>query len=58
MNEFHVKMVKFETFSQNLGKLPNYVQYFGSNIVVGVEVILMVAEVSCMDIDGAGWRLK
>ena len=29
-------MDNFELFNQNLGKLSNYVQYFGSNNVVGV----------------------
>ena len=33
----------------NLGRLSNYVQYFGSNIVEGV------AE-SSVEVDGAGWR--
>ena len=49
-------MVKFETFSLNLGKLPNYVQYFGWNIVEGVAESWMEAERSCVEIDEAGWR--
>ena len=56
VSEFHVKMVKFETFSLNLGKLPNYVQYFGWNIVEGVAESWMEAERSCVEIDEAGWR--
>ena len=36
-------------FDLNLGKLPNYVQYFGSNIVEDV------AE-SWVEVSGAGWR--
>ena len=34
----------------NLGKLPNYMQYFGSNNIEG--------EMSWVEMDGAGWRLK
>ena len=30
------KTDNFEFFDLNLGKLPNYVQYFGSNFVEGV----------------------
>ena len=33
---FSVKMCNFEFFGLNLGKLPNYVRYFGSNSVKGV----------------------
>ena len=44
VSQFSVKMDNFEFFGLNLGKLPNYVQYFGSIIVEGV------AE--------SGWRLK
>ena len=42
VSQFSVKMDNFETFGLNVGKLPNYVRYFGSNIVEGV----------------AGWGLK
>ena len=34
--QFSVKMDSFEFFTLNFGKLPNYVQYFGSNFVEGV----------------------
>ena len=34
--QFSVKMGKIWFFDLNLGKLPNYVQYFGSNYVGGV----------------------
>ena len=34
--QFSVKMDNFRFYSLNLGKLPNYVQCFGSNIVEGV----------------------
>ena len=44
VSQFSVKMDNFEFFDQNLGKLPNYVRYFGTNIV---EVL-----------QRAGWRLK
>ena len=35
--QFSVKMNNFWFFGLNFGKLPNYVQCFGSNIVEGVE---------------------
>ena len=47
--QFLDKTDNFEFFDLNLGKLPNYVQYFGSNIVESV------AE-SWVEVDGAGWR--
>ena len=54
---FSEKMGNFEILGPNLtknGKLPNYVQYFGSNIVESwVEV-----EMNSVKVDGAGWRLK
>ena len=34
VRHFLVKMDDFEFFYLNLGKLPNYVQYFGSNNVI------------------------
>ena len=34
--QFSVKMDNCYFFGLNFGKLPNYVQYFGSNIVDGV----------------------
>ena len=46
-----VKMDNFELYGLNLGKFPNYMQYFGSNTVEGV------AE-SQVEVDGAKWRLK
>ena len=44
-------MDNFELYGLNLGKFPNYMQYFGSNTVEGV------AE-SQVEVDGAKWRLK
>ena len=38
--QFLVKMVNFEFFDLNLGKLLNYVQYFGSNNVEGVAEVI------------------
>ena len=43
-------------FDLNLGKLPNYVQYFGSNIVEGVAESWVEAEMSWVEVDGDGWR--
>ena len=48
ISKIQVCKSNFEFFSLNLGKLPNYVQYFGSNIVKGV------AE-SWVEVDGTGW---
>ena len=45
-------------FDLNLGKLPNYVQYFGSNIVEVVAESSVGTEVSWVEVDGAGWGLK
>ena len=39
-------------------KLPNYVQCFGSNIVDGVAESWVEAEMSWVEVGGAGWRLK
>ena len=44
-------------FCLNLGKLPNYVQYFGPNIE-GVSESWVEAEMISVEVDGAGWRLK
>ena len=45
--QFSVKTDNIWFFDLNLGKLPNYVQYFGSNVVEGV------AE-SWVEVDGGG----
>ena len=42
----------------NLGKLPNYVRYFGSNNVEGIAESRIDAEISWVEVDGAGWRFK
>ena len=47
MCQCSVKMDNFEFFGLNLGKLPNNVRYFGSNIDE--------AEMSWAEVDGAGW---
>ena len=49
---------QFLSFRHKLGKLPNYVQYFGSNIVEDVAESWVEAGMSWMEVDGAGWRLK
>ena len=51
-------MDNFELFSLNLGKLSNYVQYFGSNNVEGVAESWVEAKISWVEVDVAGWRLK
>ena len=46
VSRFSVKMDNFEFFGLNLGKLPNYVRYFGSNNVEGVAESWVEAEMS------------
>ena len=43
-------MENFKFFGLNLGELPNYMQYFGSDNVKSV------AESWVEEVDGAGWR--
>ena len=57
---FQSKWTTFN-FSAYLGKLPNYVQCFGSNIVEGVaescveaEMNWVEVEMSWVEVDGAG----
>ena len=54
--QFSVKMDNFKFFGLNLGKLPNYVQYFGSKIVEGVAESWVEVEMSWVKVGGAGWR--
>ena len=56
--QFSVKMDNFRFFGLNLGKFPNYVQCFGSNIVEGVAESWVETEMSLVEVDGAEWRLK
>ena len=56
--QFSVKRDIFKFFGQNLWKLSNYVQYSGSDIVEGVAESWLEAEMSCVEVGGAGWRLK
>ena len=49
-------MDSFKFFGLNSGKLPNYVRCFDSNNVEGVAESWMEAEMSWMEVDGAGWR--
>ena len=58
MCQFSVKMDNFEFFGLNLGKLPNYVRYFGSNVVEDVAESWVEVEMSWLEVDGARWRLK
>ena len=51
--QFSAKTNNFELFGINLGKLPIYVQYFGSNNVEGVAESWMEAEMSWVEVDGA-----
>ena len=54
MCQLFVKMDDFYFFGLNLGKLLNYVQYFGSNIVEGVAESWVEVEMSWVEVDGAG----
>ena len=54
--QFLVKIDNFYIFGLNLGKLPNYVQYFGSNIVERVAESWVEAEMSWIEVGGAAWR--
>ena len=55
MSQLSVKMDNFKFFGLNLGKLPNYMRYFGSNIVEGVTESLVEVDMSWVEVDGAGW---
>ena len=48
-------MDNFQFFGLNLGKSPNYVQYFGPSIVEGVAESWVDTEMSLVEVDGAGW---
>ena len=55
-------MNKFEFSGLNLGKVPNYVRYFGSNIADRVaeswleaEMSWVEVEMNSVEVDGAGW---
>ena len=48
-------MDNFYFFGLNLGKLPNYVQYLGSNIVEDVAESWVEAEMSWVKLRGGGW---
>ena len=56
--QFSGKTDNFEFFGVNLGKLPNYVQHFGSYNIEGVAESSVEAEISRVEVDRAGWRLK
>ena len=51
--QFSVKMNNFEFFDLNLGKLPNYVQCFGSKFVEGVADSWVEVKMSWVEVDGA-----
>ena len=55
VSQFSVKMDNFDFFGLNLGKLFNYVQYFGSNNVEGVAESWVEAEMNWVEFGGGGW---
>ena len=59
MYQFSVKTDSFEFFGLNLGKLPNYVRYFGSYNVEDVAESCLEAEMNWVELGGSGgarWR--
>ena len=54
--QFSVKMDRFEFFDLHVGKLPNYVRYFGSNNVQSVAENWVEAKMSWVELDGGRWR--
>ena len=50
MCQFSVKTDNFELFNLSLGKLPNYVQYFGSNNIEGVAESWVEDEMSWVEV--------
>ena len=55
---FQSKGTFLNFLDKNLWKLSNYVQYSGSDIVEGVAESWLEAEMSWVEVGGAGWRLK
>ena len=55
--QYLVKMNNFKVFSLNLGKLPNYLRWFGSNNVEGVAESWVEAEISWMELGGDWYEL-
>ena len=53
-----LKKDNFSFFSVNLGKLPNCGQYFSPNIVDSIAERWVEAEMSWVEVEGTGWRLK
>ena len=53
---FQTKRTTLTFWAQICPKLPNYVQYFGSNIAEGFAESLVKVEMSWVEVDGAGWR--
>ena len=56
LRKFQLVIIGAVQILGNLGKLPNYVQYFGSNNVEGVAESWVEAEMSWVKVDVAGWR--
>ena len=56
MCHFSFKTDNFEFFGLNLGKLPNYMLYFGSNNVEGLAECWVEAKLCWVEADGAGWN--
>ena len=55
-SEISVKTDNFEFFDLNLGKMPNYMRYFGSNNLEGVAESWVEVEMSWIKMGGAEWR--
>ena len=50
--QFSIKRDNFETFGLNLGKVLNYLQYFGSYNVEDVAKSWVEAKMSWLEVDG------
>ena len=51
------KRINFDFFGLNFGKLPNYVRLFGFYNFEGIAESWVEAEISWVNVGGAGWRL-
>ena len=58
MYQFSVKTNSFEFFGLDLGKLPNYVRYFGSYNVEDVAESCLEAEMNWVEVGGSRWSCE
>ena len=58
MHHFSDKTDNLKILGPNLPKHKFWGRFFGSNIVEGVAESSVEAEMSCVEVGGAGWKLK